>query len=197
MTQNELMHYGVPGMKWGKRKTQTSNNYTARVARGHAGPGKYLTPKRQLAGDKKDLEILNKGGHLSVGLTKKRQEAYDKRDRAAIEKHIQKNKSNNIKSEYRKERDRQNKRDAYKAAKAERKAKIKETTKELNKKASFGEKLTYNDATRKAAAKYIVDNNMSVSEATKKAKGEALRNTAIYVTAVGAYTVASLYKMNH
>ena len=90
MNQYELMHYGVPGMKWGKRKTQTSSNYTARVVRGHAGPGKYLTSKRQLAGDKRDLETLNKGGHLSVGLTKKRQEAYDKRDRAAIEKRIKK-----------------------------------------------------------------------------------------------------------
>ena len=88
MNQNELMHFGVKGMKWGKRKAQTSSNYTARVARGHAGPGKYLTSKRQLAGDKRDLDMLNKGGHLSVGLTKKRQEAYDKRDRAAIEKRI-------------------------------------------------------------------------------------------------------------
>lgn len=73
---DELMHYGVQGMRWGVRR---------------AGPGRYLTKKRQLAGDKRDLETLNKGKHLSVGLTKKRQAALDKRDKAALEKRIAKN----------------------------------------------------------------------------------------------------------
>jgi hypothetical protein len=77
---DDILHYGVPGMKWGKRKV-----------RGHAGPGIYFTRKRQLAGDKKDLEYLNKGGHLSVGLTKKRQAAYDKKDKARLEKRIAEN----------------------------------------------------------------------------------------------------------
>jgi hypothetical protein len=67
-------------MKWGKRK-----------ARGHAGSGVYITRKRQLAGDKRDLTELNEGKHLSVGLTKKRQAAYDARDKAALEKRIAKN----------------------------------------------------------------------------------------------------------
>ena len=120
MNQNELMHFGVKGMKWGKRKAQTSSHYTARVARGHAGPGKYLTSKRQLVGDKRDLDMLNKGGHLSVGLTKKRQEAYDKRDRAAIEKRI-KNTENKL----------------NKTAKKERKTQLENTTKELKKKAAI------------------------------------------------------------
>ena len=76
---DELYHFGVKGMKWGRRKV-----------RGHAGPGRYATKKRQLAGDKKDLEALNKGQHLSAGVTKKRQAAYDARDRAALEKRIAK-----------------------------------------------------------------------------------------------------------
>ena len=76
----ELQHYGVKGMKWGVRR-----------ARGHGGLGSYATRKRQLAGDKRDLEGLNKGRHLSYGLTKKRQAALDARDKVALEKRIAKN----------------------------------------------------------------------------------------------------------
>ena len=50
---DELMHYGIPGMRWGHRKARPI-----------------------------------KGGHLSVGLTNKRQAAYDKRDKAKLEKRI-------------------------------------------------------------------------------------------------------------
>lgn len=87
--EKELAHYGVPGMRWGVRK----NNYSARALRGHAGPGVYFTKKRQLAGDKRDLEYLNNGGHLSFGITKKRQAAYDAMDKAAIAKRIVENES--------------------------------------------------------------------------------------------------------
>ena len=86
MDNNELYHFGVKGMRWEHRKV-----------RGHAGPGKYATRKRQLAGDKRDLDYLNKGEHLSVGLTKKRQAAYDKRDKAVLEKRIAKNEQKNNK----------------------------------------------------------------------------------------------------
>lgn len=78
--EDYLMHFGVKGMKWGVRR-----------ARGHTGPGRYATRKRQLDGDKRDLETLNKGGHLSVGVTKKRQTALDARDKAVLEKRIARN----------------------------------------------------------------------------------------------------------
>ena len=86
--EQELYHFGVKGMRWGHRKV-----------RGHAGPGKYATRKRQLEGDKRDLQTLNNGGHLSVGLTKKRQAAYDKRDKAVLEKRIAKNEAKISKNE--------------------------------------------------------------------------------------------------
>lgn len=72
MEQNHLTHHGVLGMKWGVRKSR----------------GRYIGAKRQVAGAKKDLKTLDNGGHLSVGLTKKRQAALDARDRKAAEKRL-------------------------------------------------------------------------------------------------------------
>lgn len=75
-----LTHYGILGMKWGFRRTPAQLGIT------------MTTRKRQLAADKSDLKKLNSGKHqFSVGLTKKRQDAYDKRDKAALERRIKDN----------------------------------------------------------------------------------------------------------
>lgn len=80
---------------------------------------------------------------------------------------------------------------AYKSAKQERKNAINKTYRSINKNSSFGEKLIYNDATRKKAAKFVVDNNMSVAEATRKAKGIAWRNAAAFIAASSAVSIGS------
>lgn len=101
MENKHLQHHGIKGMKWGVRRYRNEDgsltpagvkrySYNNRRLKGHAGPGIYIGKKRQLEGAKRDLELLDKGGHLSYGVTKKRQEMYDKRDRAALEKKISK-----------------------------------------------------------------------------------------------------------
>lgn len=76
----------------------------------------------------------------------------------------------------------------YKTAKREAYKNVKAST-------STAEKLVFNNATRKKAAKYMVDNNMSMTDAKKKANKEAIRNTAAFVGVIGAMTVAELYRL--
>lgn len=83
-------------------------------------------------------------------------------------------------------------RDAYLKVKKARAEKIKKEYDKFQKNASKIEKLLYNDASRKAAAKYVVDHNMKASEAAQRAKGDAKRNTAIILGLYGALTVAEV-----
>ena len=117
---------------------------------------------------------------------------------------VRKQKVLNAKSEYKKARkaglgkDQLNSaKSAYKSAKRERKNAIKDTYKDINKNTSFIEKLMFNDATRRKAAQYVVDNDMSVDEAIKKSNSEAIRNTAMFIAAYGAVSVASGILSNH
>lgn len=69
-----LAHFGILGMKWGVRRDP-----------------RMLTARRKLAADKKVEAYLDKGGHTRVGFTKKRQAAYDERDKKIVEARIAKN----------------------------------------------------------------------------------------------------------
>lgn len=75
----------------GPAPVNRGGGYTARIVRGHAGPGVRVgSKKHQLEGAKRDLEILDNGGHLSVGFTKKRQVKFDERDRKALNEKVEK-----------------------------------------------------------------------------------------------------------
>lgn len=179
----ELYHYGVKGMKWGVRKKSfvdpNRRTGTPDHARGgpnlKSGPIGYAKQERNASRDKAYKSFISDMKKLSQKGPGDHTDAVIKRS-----------------AQYDSELKRAN--DNYKKAKRERKQQIKDTYKDLNKKASLGEKLAYNNATRKRAAKYIVDNNMSVSEATKKAKGDAWRNTVAFTAIYAGVTVASMMR---
>jgi hypothetical protein len=164
----ELMHYGVKGMKWGVRKKLPTSDI--RKA--------YDTAKKEkrVANRVYSRAFNRTASNPLNSVTKKG----DKRWDDVVDKANAANRADQ----------------AYAQAKRARKEALKSTTKQLRKEATLADRLVYNDATRKKAAKYVVDNNMSVADATKKAQGDAWRNTAIFVAAYGGLAAASLYVAN-
>lgn len=167
MSDKFLSHHGIKGMKWGIRRYQDANGeYTP------AGKKRYLTDKT--AKIQRDIDSFK--GHEKGITDKKGKVLLTKEDVAGQVKGLRDAK-------------------AKQEAKLSRKWEINKTTQSLNKTASTSDKIIYNEATRKLAAKYIVDKNMSVAEATKKAKGDAWLNTAAFVGFFGALTLAEIKAM--
>lgn len=172
---DELMHYGVPGMKWGHRKSLPTSSLKNKV---DSAKTDYKNAKKAF---NKSFNDAYKHRAAAYSFSKERRKANDVR---WAKNWADANKLETAKT-------------TYKKAKSERKQKIKDTYKSLNKSASLGEKLTYNNATRKKAVKYVVDNGMTVEKAKSRANKDAIRNTGAMLAVYGTVAAASLYKMNH
>jgi ribosomal protein S30 len=98
---NEMIHYGVLGMKWGVRRYQNKDGTLTPAGKrryqilgirnkdGSIRPKTFLNKEKQLESDRKTLEKLKSNqGKLSIGITKKRQEAYRLKDIRRLEKRI-------------------------------------------------------------------------------------------------------------
>lgn len=175
--ENYLAHYGVKGMKWGVRRAQQLPTSDTRK--------RFDSAKANLrSADKAYSKAFNKAYNYSnlhpIGpyVSKKMKAESDKRWNDVYDK------AESFRSA----------KTQYKQAKKERKQQINNAYKDIQKNVSLGNKLMYNNATRKKAAKYMVDNNMSMKDANARANSDAKRNTAIILAAYGAVTAATLYK---
>lgn len=80
--------------------------------------------------------------------------------------------------------------------KQELKNAIKEKYKEIQKEATFKDKMLLNNAGRKAIAKYMVKDNMTMTEAKKKVNKEAVRNSLLLIGASSLYGAGVGYLIN-
>lgn len=156
-SSNEIYHYGTLGMKWGHRSALPTSDIKKRYDSAKASK-KESNKTYSKEFDRVSANPLN-------SFTKKGSQKWNGVYKLA-------EKAGKADTE-------------FSVVKAERKSAIATKANEMNKKASIGEKLLFNNATRKTAAKYVVDNNMSVTEATKRSKEDAIRNTAVFMAAYG------------
>ena len=168
---DELLHYGIPGMKWGVRNNDRISNLKRRY---DDSKSNYKMAKRAYG---KSFNAAYGRSISAWSPIKKHREANDKRWEKAFD--------DSRKLYYAKSK--------YKNIKKDRKNEIKKVKNKIEKQSSIGDKLMYSSAIRKKAAKYVVDNDMPVSDAIKRAKGDAWRNSVALVAAYGAVYVGMSY----
>jgi hypothetical protein len=179
-----LEHHGIKGQKWGVRRFEKEGG--GLTAAGKIRYGDYSDSyKKQKGGASSALKAVGNTVAAKVyGMNKK---VYKNSNKTLSSMNAAKEKEFRNKAEQH-AKDMIEKEEAKKAYKEE----YKKNLKDIKENASLGDKLTYNAATRRRAAKIMTKyNNVSMAEANKQAKKEAWRNTAILVGAYAAVVIGS------
>lgn len=197
-SEDYLMHYGVKGMKWGHRKSRAELEKEAGTFRASNGmkvaPSKnaYVRTMRKVAANR-GVEKLSNATYRS-DVKRKHADTLTNRENA-VKGEKQMRKESQALREYNAHiKDLKKGTGSKHLDKAVRKNKIDDAYEKVQTSSKRLDRALFSDATRKKAAKYMVDNNMSMKEANKKAKKVAVRNSAVLLGAYGALTMAELYK---
>lgn len=205
---NELYHHGIMGMRWGVRRYQNPDGSLTPAGKKRYDDRPFTASNGLKVGKPKNAYVRTLGriasnrGFESYNEASYRhlmgtRHANTVSNRIATEKGVQRMRKeaaaireyNAHQKDFRKGTG-----DKY-LNKAIRRNKIDQAYEKIQSDSTMADRLLYNNATRRKAAKYVVDNNMTIAEARKKANKVAWRNTAIFTAAYGAVTLAELYAM--
>ena len=180
-SDNYLQHFGVKGMKWGVRHDRKTLPKSSTYKKVQSAKQQYKKAKKEW--NKSYDEAYRYSAMHPIG------KFTNKNKKAELDKRI-----NDF---YNKGRSLDKAKANYKNAKKERKTKIKSAQKEVRKSMSGSDRWSYSMAERKRAAKYVVDNNMSVSKAMEKVNNDTLKRASAMLAASGTIAIASLYKLKN
>ena len=203
MTDTYLQHHGILGQKWGIRRYQNKDGTLTSAGKKHKNVIKAKRSMDTAKNQKKSAyraysKSFNKAYNnwqFGKKATERWEKAHDDLNAYQKQKDSYKQAKNKYKSELKiakgkeksdlKQQKLQKLIDKEKA-KEQRQKDINKAYTKVTAKTPVSDYFKYNENTRKLAAKYVVDKNMSVDDARAAANAAAKRNTvAVYAASIG------------
>lgn len=177
-----LEHHGIKGQKWGVRRFESANGHLTA-----AGKKRYEDGK--VSSKEKNAFSVKAAGHKALAKVYEINEKTYSKSNKTLSSMNKAAKTQQLKKADAAQKEANAKRDAKEAYRE----KYNENLAKTRQNATTADKLIFNDATRKRAAKIMTDyKDVSVADAQKQANKEALRNTAILLGGYGAVALGAV-----